>query len=151
MSTKRAKWVLLTGSILGVLCCIFGCTNLASNFSTKDPTEKFPVRTLSIQIDENQHEELFAQLRKFSEKHLLEFHLSFYTFKEADDQFSIEMRGKMLHISAFFMLINATELDFAFYEEDPANPPSQETVNELYSDLKVFISEIPNVTITEGK
>jgi hypothetical protein len=137
--------------MLGVLCCIFGCINPASNFSTKDPTEKFPIQTLSIEIDENKHQELFAQLRKFSEKHLLDFHLSFYTFKKVDDQFSIEMRGKMLHISAFFTPINPTKLDFAFYEEDSANPPSQETVDELYNDLKVFISEIPNVKIVEEK
>ena len=97
-------------------------------------------------MDVNQREELFVQLRKFSEKHELEFYLNFYRGGEI---FSIEMRGKGIEIAA--LSTNTTELDISFFEEDPTNPPSQETVDEVYSDLKSFISEIPNVTITEEK
>jgi hypothetical protein len=63
MSTKRAKWVVLTGSILGVLICVFGCANMIASSSEYDkryPTEKLPIRVLSIQLDENQREELFV-------------------------------------------------------------------------------------------
>ena len=148
MSTKRVNRYFLIGSILGVLICIFGCVNLADNFNTTDPSAKLPIRTLSIQLDGNQREELFAQLRKFSEKYALEFHLSFYEGKEV---FFVEMYGKGLEILALSGPITITELDINFYEKDPTNPPSQETVDELYNDLKAFISEIPNVTITEGK
>ena len=38
-----------------------------------------------------------------------------------------------------------------FYDEDSAHPASKEMVDDLFSDLKNFISEIPNVTITEEK
>ena len=75
MSTKRANRYFRIGLIPGILICVFGCANLADNFNTKNPTEKLPIRTLSIQIDEDQREELLAQLRKFSEKHALEFYL----------------------------------------------------------------------------
>jgi hypothetical protein len=146
MSAKRAKWIVLIGSIVAILICVFGCANLADNFNTKDPSEKLPIRTLSIQIDENQREELFVQLRKFSEKHVLEFYLNFYGGGET---FSIEMRGKGIQIAA--LSTNTRKLNISFFEEDPTNPPSQETVDELYNDLKAFISEVPNVTITEEK
>jgi len=155
MSTNRKKWYLLAGSILGILICVFGCVsagvryyNYSKDYNKKYPTEQLPIRTLSIQIDEDQREELFDQMRKFSEKHGLEFYLSFYDNKAT---FFIVMYGNGLEISALSMPITTTELDFRFFERNPTNPPSQETVDELYNDLKAFISEIPNVTITEEK
>ena len=151
MLTKRAKWALLIGSILGILICVFGCANMiegSSEYNERYPSVKLPIRTLSIQLDENQREELFVQLRKFSEKHDLEFYLNFYRGGEI---FSVEMRGKGIVIAALSKPINATELDISFFEEDSTNPPSPETMDELYNDLKVYISEIPNVTISEEK
>jgi len=61
------------------------------------------------------------------------------------------MRAKGIVIAALSKPINATELDISFFEEDSTNPPSPETMDELYNDLKVYISEIPNVTISEEK
>ena len=152
MLAKRAKWIMLIGSIVGILICVFGCAKLiasSSEYNQRYPTEKLPIRVLSIQIDGNQREELFVQLRKFSEKHNFSFDLSFYKGKEI---FFIEMHGKGLEISPLSESINTTELlDIPFFEDDPTNPPSQETVDEVYNDLKSFISEIPNVTIVEEK
>lgn len=148
MLTKRAKWVMPIGPILGILICVVGCANLADNFNTKDPSEKLPIRTLSIRVDKDQREELFSQLRKFSEKHHLSFDLSFYRDKEI---FFIVMSDETIDISGLSKPITTTELDINFYAEDPTNPPSQEMVNELYNDLRMFISEIPNVTISDEK
>jgi len=151
MLTKRAKWALLIGSILGILICVFGCANMiasSSEYNKRDPSERLPIRTLSIRVDKDQREELFSQLRKFSEKHRLSFDLAFYRDKEI---FSIAMGDETIGISGLSKPITTTELDIHFYEEDPTNPPSQETVDELFNDLKVFISEIPNVTISEEK
>ena len=44
-----------------------------------------------------------------------------------------------------------TMISIYFYDEDSAHPVSKETVDDLFSDLKSFISEIPNVTITEER
>jgi len=151
MLAKRAKWVLLIGSILGILICVFGCANMiesSSEYNKRYPSERLPIRILSIRVDKDQREELFSQLRKFSEKHHLSFDLSFYRDKEI---FFIVMSDETIDISGLSKPITTTELDINFYEEDPTNPPSQETVDELYSDLKSFISEIPNVTITGEK
>ena len=147
MPTKRAKRYFLIGSILGILICVFGCVNLADNYNTKNPTEKSPIRRLSIHINEDQREELFAQMRKFSEKHHLEFHLSYYNDEET---FFIEINGEGLEILALSFVTTA-ELDFDFFEKDPTNPPLQKTVDELFNDLKSFINEIPNVKILGEK
>jgi hypothetical protein len=154
MSTKHTKWYLLIGLILGILCCAIGYVgyvNWSNNYNKSHPEEKSPIRTLSIRIDENQRKELFAQLRKFSEKHHLEFHLSFYAGETFNDKFFVEMHGETFHIAAVSKVGDTTEVDFHFIVDDPTNPPSQETLDELFSDLKSFISEIPNVTIIEEK
>ena len=152
MSTKRAKWIVLIGSILGILICVFGCAKMiatsSSEYNESYPSVRLPIRTLSIRVDKDQREELFSQLRKFSEKHRLSFDLAFYRDKEI---FSIAMGDETIDISGLSKPITTTELDINFYEEDPTNPLSQKTVDELFNDLKIFISEIPNVTITEEK
>lgn len=120
--------------------------DFANDYNKKYPSEKSPIRTLSIQIDEDQREELFAQLRKFSEKHHLEFYLSFYKGKEI---FFVAMYGERLHISMQPIPGVSKEIYIGFYEEDPTNPPSNETVDKLFNELKIFISEIPNLIIIE--
>ena len=139
---------MLIGSVLGILSCIFGCVSIANNYNKKYPAEKLPIRTLLIQIEEDHREELFTQLRKFSEKHNFEVYLSFYKNKEV---VYVDMDGKTLEISALTVPGAPQKIDIAFYETDPTNPPSQETVNEVFNDLKAFISEIPNVKIIEEK
>jgi hypothetical protein len=37
------------------------------------------------------------------------------------------------------------------YGLDPGSPVDEETVDDLVNDLKGYINEIPNVTITEEK
>ena len=148
MSTNKTKWYLLIGSLLGILCCLFGCVSIASKLGTKNSSEKFPIRTLSIQLERDQREKLIDQLRKFSENHRLEFHLSFYENKRV---FFVEMYGEKFHILAQPIPGAPEKIDIDFYEDDPTNPPAQETVDELFNELKTLVSEIPNVTIIEEK
>jgi hypothetical protein len=148
MSTKHPKLYLLIGSMLGIMCCAFGCMSIVNSYNRKYPSEKAPIRTVSIEIDQNQREALFDQLRKFSKKYGLEFHLSFYKNKQI---FFVEIYGMGLEILALSKPDDTTHLDIVFYERDPAEPPPQKTIDELVSDLKEFISVIPNVTITGEK
>lgn len=98
-------------------------------------------------IDESRREELFNQLRKFADKHDFEFHLDFY---DPDEKiFLVAMYRDDLKILADHAPNDPTMISIDFYERDPANPTPKETVEDLFSDLKRFISEIPGVTITE--
>jgi hypothetical protein len=146
MSTKKTKWDLLVGSILGILVLIFGCVGVINILGKENSSEKFPIRTFIVQIDENQREELFVQLRNFANEHDLEFYLSFYENKEV---FLIVMYGNQLEIAAQPIPESSKQVRVSFFEEDPSNPPSRGIVDALLSDLKKFINEIPNVTIME--
>jgi len=155
MLPKDTKWYFLIGSVLVVLLCAFGCVTAASKYivkaseyNKKYPSVQSPIRTLSIRINEDQREELFDQMRKYSEKHGLEFYLSFYNNKET---FYIVMYGEGVVIRSLSQPTFTSNLNFRFFENDPTDPPTQETVDELFSDLKSFLNEIPNVTITEEK
>ncbi len=130
------------------LLCIVGCIGL-SKIAQKGSEGHPPIRGLTITIDESRREELFAQLRKFAEKHDFEFHLDFY---DPDQKiFLIAMYREDLKILADHAPNDPTMISLDFYERDPDNQTPKETVDDLFSDLKSFISAIPNVTITEEK
>jgi len=114
--------------------------------ATSDNGEQLPMRSLRITIDVNRREELFTQLRGFAKKH--EFEILIREVKVHPDGIYIEMYRNGLEISAVDAE-SPIEITFGFYNRYPAFPASQETVDELYYDLKAFISEIPNVTVTE--
>ena len=59
------------------------------------------------------------------------------------------MYGKKFHVLVQPLPASPEKIAIDFYEEDPINPPSQDVVDELFSDLKTVISEIPNVTILD--
>ncbi|MEW6086116.1 MAG: hypothetical protein AB1607_16100 [Chloroflexota bacterium] len=148
MQQNHIKLYLLITAIAGIMCCVFGWIYSLNEYQKNHPYEQAPIRTLSIQIKEDQREELFSQLQRFSEKHHLEFYLSFYRGKEI---FFIVMYGDKFHISTLSKPINTTDLDINFFAEDPTNPSLQEVANELFSDLKNFINNIPNVVILQEK
>jgi hypothetical protein len=150
MFTKTQKWIAVTGSTVLFLLCLFGCINLLENIRPgNNPTGRSPVRTLSIEIEEDYREALFTQLRKFSGKNNLSFDLSFYTRETTNDSFFLDMHGVGLSISVASKPFDTRELEFYFIVDDPKNPPSEEVVNELYNDLINFIAEIPNVVIVK--
>ncbi len=146
MPTKKTIRYLLIGSILGITILFFGCISIINILGRKNSSEKFPIRTFIVQIDENQREELFVQLRNFANEHDLEFYLSFYKNKEV---FFVEMYGKQLEILLQPIPESPKEVGVDFYEQDPSNPPSQKIVDELINDLKKSISEIPGVIIMQ--
>ncbi len=149
MQSQRKKWYLLiVGSSLVVLCCVFGCIGVAKTLGGKNSTERLPIRGLSIELEVNQRDELFTQLREFSEEQHLKYDISFY---ENEKVFFVFMEGKGLEIIASPRPVTITEVRISFYEVDPTNPPSEEIIDELFGELKRFISEIPQATIIKEK
>jgi len=148
MTAKSTKLItrLLLGMLLGVLLCILGCIAAVASNTIAGDGEQLPIRSLRVTIDENQREELFDQLRKFAEKH--GFKISIRDSGLSDELFVVDMRRDDIKI------ISRNPFDprifrVSFYNKYPALPTSQETVDDLVNDLKAFISEIPNVKITE--
>ncbi len=144
MVANRTKWIVVVS--LGILLCILGCIGLAE-VAPKGSEGQAPIRRLRITIDVSQRDELFAQLRKFAEKHDLEFRLTFY---DKDKKiFLVEMLRDDIEIVAVDSPKASTIIRLRLYDKDPTHPTPKETVDEVFTDLKRFINEIPNVTIIE--
>jgi len=118
---------------------------------------KEKLKRLRITMDESQRQELFTklftQLREFADQHSLEFTIISY---DSDLRtFLIEMVGDSFQITSEAVRNPPGEINIDFYihydENGVPTSTSQETVAELFDNLKNSFGEIPNVTITEEK
>jgi len=107
-----------------------------------------PVRSLTLTIDKGQREELFDRLQKFSEKHAFEFRLT--DFNTNGERFQFWMSREDVYITASDVPPDPA-LVYIFFYIYPGSSIDEESVDKLLIDLKSYIGEIPNVTITEEK
>ena len=109
-------------------------------------------KALIITIDENRDQEVLDQLQKFADKHSLKFKLSLSSGKAPYD-FDPVIYGDGFHIIGGRRAQAAYMIFYTDINNKTPNPPSipQETLDELFNDLKNFLDEIPSVTITEDK
>jgi hypothetical protein len=127
---------LLFSLLLSVLACVT---------SASDPNS-VSIKNFKITMDASNLEEFRAQLGKFADKHSLKFEEAFYNADHT--YFMIVMRTDDFHIVVKNRKDFPGEINASFFND--ASPPiSQQTVDELFNDLKVFVMEIPNVTIAE--
>jgi len=105
---------------------------------------QYPKESFVVIVDLDQQEKFFEQLKRFSDFHDFGLHIGQTT--PTGNTFNIEMTGKNVSISGNNVL-NSTRFEIAFYDKYPANPVSEEAINSLISELKRFISEVPNVRI----
>jgi len=109
-------------------------------------------KALVITIDEDRDQEVLDQLQKFADKHSLEFKVSLSSGK-APYNFDPVIYGDGFHIiggrraEAAYMIFY---IDVNNKTPSPTSIP-QETLDELFNDLKSLLGEIPSVTITEDK
>ena len=141
MTARSTKLILIACLFSGVLLCILGC------MPSSNPNSR-PVRSLRIMIDVDQREEFFGQLQKFADQHSLEFTLSFYDVDEKN--FLVAIHGDGFHISGAARSALSREIEINFFNE-ASTPTPRQTVDELFDDLKGFLSKIPNIMITEEK
>ena len=146
-STKLITYLLL-GALLGAILCILGCIGLVALNTIAGDSGQPPIRSLRVTIDESQREEFFDQLRKFADQH--GFEISIRDSGLSNELFVVDMRRDDIEI------ISRNPFDprifrISFYDKYPGHPVNEETADELLNDLKSFIGEIPNITITEEK
>lgn len=144
MSTDGVKLIIKGCLYLGVIAGILGCT-LLNNAANEINQE--PVRRLRITIEESQREDLFAQFQKFAEAH--NFKIDITDFNTNGEHFQVWMSGDSIQIVASDIPRKPNEASIDFYGLYPGYPVDEETIDELLTDLKSFIGEIPNVTIME--
>jgi len=152
MLLNRKKIDLIVNFLLATLL-LLGCLSMKQIVEIAgDNREQLPIRSLTLTIDPSQRDELFDQLRKLADKHNFEFLKS--EFGPSGERFIIEMLGNHIKILADDTPKAPTIIAIDFYDQTRGNSVSEETVKKidrLVSDLRTFLNEIPNVTITEGK
>jgi hypothetical protein len=136
---------------LGISCIVLVCIVMA-NLAEQGSKGRSPIRTLIISFDATQKDEFFAQISRFSEKHSFKIYLR-------DVEVDIGPSGKGFFIEMSRSDIRITSIGVpndpirvSLYVDIPdsnSQLPSQETIDELYNDLKAFLLEIEGVEIIE--
>lgn len=145
---KHKKIRMITRFLITIAICItivFGAQKLLKTWKEGFVTSH-PKKTLVVTIDTSQRERFFEQLTRFADVHDFDIHIGSTT--PAGDTLSIYMSREDIILWGD-NVIDARKFDISFYDEDPANPVSEETIDTLVSDLKIILDEIPNATITE--
>jgi hypothetical protein len=147
--TKFTKWIVIMCLSLCfvALACAFGFIVLQTTTQGQAP-----IRSLRVTINPSQREELFGQFQKFADKHGFEVVISDYG--TGFESYVVEMQRDYIQIAAMHNSHDREIVEIGFYDETRATPVADktiDTIDELIIDLKNFISEIPNVTVTEKK
>jgi regulator of replication initiation timing len=141
MFNNRRKLILITCLLLGIPFLV-GCSNQGQS----------PIRSLTITIEPSQREELFDQLRRFADKHSFEY--LFTDYGTNGQRFTVELLRKDIKILAVDVYKATEMVDIDFYDQSFATKASEDTmtnIDELATDLKTFLNEIPNGILTEQR
>jgi hypothetical protein len=148
---NRKRWILLIFLFMSIPLltgCFLDVKQLVE--IAGDNRELLPVRSFKITIDPMHREQLFEQFHKFAEKHGFRIEISDYGTNF--ESYLIWMLKDNIKINATHSGPDREVISVWFYDQSRAEPTSEETmetINELAADLKSFILEIPDVTITE--
>lgn len=148
---KHKKILVITGLLVTITICVamvFGAQQLVKTWKARFGTS-YPKKTLVVSIGLGQRERFFEQLTRFADAHDFKIHIGPTT--PSGDTFSIYMSRKDVVVWGDNVSSPREEYDFAFYDEDPTNPASEETIDSLFNSLKRFINEIPNAIMTEQR
>ncbi len=107
------------------------------------------IKSLVITVDESREQEVLDQLQKFADKHSLDLKLSFSSDKSL---FDLDIHGDGFHIIGREGLKDSIRTIFYIDSNNEIQNPTpfpQETFDELFNDLKNFLEEIPDATVTE--
>jgi hypothetical protein len=132
---------LIFSLFVGILF-LFGCVG--------DNLEQLPIRSLTLTIDPKQREELFDQLHRFGDKHGFEF--TFTDYGTSGNDFLVELLRKDINVFAVDIPDTSTIVSIRFYNHNfvmPVDEKTMETIDELSTELKILLNEIPNVIIQE--
>ena len=145
---KRTKIFALIFLIIVLLA--IGTLTTSGRVRINSPTppsnlEKAPVRKVWITLEQNQHDQLFGQLRNFAGKHAFAIRIS--QTDPTGENFLVQMWREDIKVIG----VDSGDpglFGIAFYNTYEERPVPSRVFDELIVDLKEFIMEIPNTTFT---
>ena len=147
---KRKKLPRITRFLVVIaigVAIVFGAQKLLKTWKARFDT-LHPKKTLVVSIDLGQRERFFDQLTRFADTNVFDIHIGPTT--PSGDTFNINMSRKDVMVIAN-NVFDTNVFDLHFYDKDPTNPVSEEILDDLFNDLKRYISEIPNAIMTEQR
>ena len=126
---------------------VFGGQKLVNTWKARFGT-LHSKKTLVATIDLGQREKFFEQLTRFADAHDFKIHIG--TTTPSGDTFNINMSRKDVMVIAN-NVFDTKVFDIHFYDKDPTKAVSEEIIDNLFNDLKRYISEIPNAIMTEQR
>ncbi len=141
---------MITRFLVAIAVCVaivFGAQKLLTTRKAGFGT-LHPKKTLVVTIDLSEREKFFEQLTRFADAYDFKMHIGPTT--PAGDTFSIHMSRKDVLVWGD-NVFSPRVYDISFYDKDPTNPASEETIGNLVNDLKSFVGETPNVIVTEQR
>lgn len=145
MLTERAKLMMVFFLLLSLLVGIWIGINMKTLQRENAAGTQRAIRVVRITIDPSQREELFAQLRKFSDK--WRYAIRIAPLDPSGEHFSIQMWRSDMNLSGLYPNDPGT-LDIGFFYTNPAVPVPERYFDEEISDLEGLISEIPGATFS---
>jgi hypothetical protein len=131
-----SNWVRATVGFM--LLVILGC-----GFPFINDNRQAPRKAVTITIDLNRQEEFFDQLHKFAKAN--DFSILIDTLSSSDKEFQIYMKREDIIISGV-SLSNEYQIGFSDITNQPPAPES--VYDNLVSELKRFVSEVPGPTFS---
>jgi hypothetical protein len=106
-----------------------------------------PRRLVTVIINQSQQDELFVRLRKFADKW---GYAILITPTSQSGLFRVDMWRSDIKVGGVYSA-EFGELQIAFSYTESRRPVPERYFDEEVSDLKSFISQIPNATFSVGK
>ena len=146
MLTKRRKLFIGACLSLGILLCILGCVGIITIASmTESSSGQLPRRKVVMTIDTSQQQAFFDQLRKFADKH--DFTILIDVQPSGAEDFLIYMTREDITISGANPFSPA-EYSLGIFDADRQRPVSETVLDDLVTDLKSFVGEVPGATFS---
>ncbi|HET9914443.1 MAG TPA: hypothetical protein VFQ13_21285 [Anaerolineales bacterium] len=108
--------------------------------------DRLPLISMDVTSDPSQSKQLIEQFRKFGFNN--SFRLDIVNLDQDGNDFRIRMLRKDVEIITRKPL-TPSEFRIEFYNRDCIHPTVAADLDDLVADLKNYIGEIPNVTVTE--
>ncbi len=152
LNTVYLLLALCIGLCVGLSLGLFGGIGIGKITTVTQPDFSSrtisPIRNVYITIDPSQRDELFAQIRKYTEK--WNYAILIDPSSLNPEKFDIYLWRTDIRAAGTYPTDPGT-LSIGFYYTDPVSPVPEEYFDEEIADLKVFISEIPGATFTVEK
>src|SRR6266498_127017 len=146
MLTNRTKLLISASLILSCLLGLFGGIAIGRSAIAKNmnnPSEdQGPIRVITVTINPNQREQLFAQIEKFADKWAYAIRID--SAEPSGKYFGVDLWRSDIKVLGLY---SEGVLDLAFSYTDPTHPVPEQYFVEEINDLKSFINEISGVSI----